>query len=212
MSCPGATCCPPAEGRRFPGLAPGALPCFPCLLARIWPSVGSPPHSLALHHRPTRLPAAAPTPLHPTLSLWGAQCLQQGPRAVLPGGTNNPTELPQPPGRMLVGPPAPPSSCDVPQQQELGNTIPLSKWRQTMPLPATGVHVVPIPWAMLLPLAPIPLCPSWCLQPPALMQTPQDQPLAAAPCKPEPNGAELPDGSPPPLRCRESPCRGSAGN
>lgn len=102
MHCPRATCLPDA-GRRFPGLAPGVLPCFPCLLASIWLSARSLPHSLPLQHCPTRPPTTAQTPLPPQAppapSLGHHEpvgCPLPPARTRSAQGTNNATNLSQP--------------------------------------------------------------------------------------------------------------------
>lgn len=87
-------------------------------------------HSLALQHCLTRLLQLPNTPI-----CTGTACPMPGaPRACRmlntcskDKGTNKPTDLPEPHGRILVCPSAPPNSCDVSQDQEFGNTIPLSK-------------------------------------------------------------------------------------
>lgn len=127
--------------------------------------MGSLTHNLALEHCLTRLPTAAQHPrMHRyslahswgSLSLWDTQCLQQGQEALIPHSTNNPTVLPEPHGRILVGPSSPPHSCD----QEFGNTIPISKQQTSYVALAHDdhahcVHAMGSPGS----LAGTPLCP-----------------------------------------------------
>lgn len=86
-------------------------------------------------------------------------------------GTNKPTDLPEPHGRILVCPSAPPNSCDVSQDQEFRNTIPLSK-QQTSHGCHHGHALCPCHGH------PCQLCPPRCLCLPAEVQSPQDLLLA----------------------------------